>query len=178
MQAKIRIPKFLKELHGEETSVFSILLVYLTGLTFGLFYIIYSPDFHIEFYRWILALLAVDIGGGVVANMTQSTSEYYAKRPKMRWIFIIIHIIHPIILWIIFSKMNGILFVGGTTIIFTSIVNLISGLSNQRIVSSTFFVINLMLLFVFKVDILPLILLTVFSMKLIMCFGVRWSGLH
>ncbi len=52
--------------------------------------------------------------------------------------------------------MNGILFVGGATIIFTSIVNLISGLSNQRIVSSALFVINLMLLFIFKVDILPL----------------------
>jgi hypothetical protein len=140
MQTKIKIPKLLQELHGEETSVFSILLVYITGLTFGLFYIIYCPDFHIGFYRWLLAFLAIDIGGGAVANMTQSTSEYYAKRPNTRWVFIIIHIIHPLILWIIFSKMNGILFGGATTLIFTSIVNLISGSSNQRIVSSTLFV--------------------------------------
>jgi hypothetical protein len=178
MFRKIKIPKFLQELHGDEASIFSIVLVYVTGIIFGIFCFSISKDFHQDYYRWLLAGIALDIGGGVVANMSQGTSDYYAKRPKTRWIFILIHIIHPILLWIIFSNMNKILIIGATTLVFTAIVNAITGASNQRIVSGTLFIFNLMLLFIFKVDILPLLLLTAFSMKLIVGFGVRWNEIN
>jgi hypothetical protein len=178
MFRKIKIPKFLQKLHGEEASIFSLVLVYVTGIVFGIFCFSFSQDLHNYLYRWLLTIIALDIGGGVVANMTQGTSDYYAKRPKLRWFFIFIHSIHPVLLWIIFPKMTGILIVGATTLIFTAIVNAISGVSNQRIVSGGLFVFNLMLLNIFKVDILPLILLSVFSMKLIVGFGVRWNEMN
>ena len=176
MPMKIKISGFLQELHGEETTVFSIFLVYFTGIALGLFFFFHGPEFQSGLHRWLLAGIAADLGGGVVANMTQSTSEYYAKRPKTRWIFIFIHIIHPVLLWIIFPKMTGILFIGGTTLIFASIVNATSGLSNQRIVSAALLVFNLMLLLIFNLDLMALILLAVFSMKLIVGFAVRWTG--
>jgi hypothetical protein len=178
MFRKIKIPKFLQELHGEEASMFSIVLVYITGIVFGIFCFSFSQDFHNYLYRWLLAIIALDIGGGVVANMSPGTSDYYAKRPKLRWVFIIIHIIHPVLLWIIFPKMIGILIVGATTLLFTAVVNVISGVSNQRMVSATLFVFNLMLLILFKVDVLPLVLLSVFSLKLIVGFGVRWNEMN
>jgi hypothetical protein len=175
MFRKIQIPKFLQELHGEEASVFSIVLVYLTGIIFGIFCFSVCQDLQNNLYRWLLSVIALDIGGGVVANMSQGTTDYYAKRPKVRWVFIFIHIIHPFLLWIVFPNMIGILIVGATTLIFTAIVNGIPGVSNQRIVSATLFIFNLMLLIIFKVDILPLMLLSVFSLKMIVSFGVRWN---
>jgi hypothetical protein len=171
----IRIPKLLQDLHGKEASIFSIVLVYFTGIIFGVFFFFLSKDFHSVFHRWLLAVIACDMGGGVVANMSQSTSDYYAKRPKTRWIFIFLHIIHPLLLWIVFPETNGILIIGGTTIIFTSIVNIITKETTQRIIAGSLIVINLMLLILCKIEIMPLILLTVFSLKLIVGFAVRWN---
>jgi hypothetical protein len=178
MSKKIKIPKFFQELHGEEASLFSIVLVYVSGTLFGIFCFFICPDFQHNFYRWLLAGIALDIGGGVVANLSQGTSEFYSQRPKKRWIFIFTHLIHPILLWIIFQHAIGILVVGAITIIFTAIINLISVVSNQIIVSGSLFILNLMLLIILKVELLPLILLSVFSLKLIVGFGVRWNEIN
>lgn len=174
MNRILKIPKFLHELHGEEASILSIFLVYVTGIAFAIFCVMMSPAFLHGYYKWVLAAMALDIGGGVVSNLSQGTAEYYGKRPGTRWIFILVHGLHPVILWILFSYMNGILIIGVLILTFTTAVNSLSDLSDQRLVSACLFVITLMLINLLVTGFLPVLFLTVFAMKLIVGFGVRW----
>lgn len=175
MNRILKIPKFLHELHGEEASLLSVLLVYATGIAFALFCIVMCRPVVQGYQTWILALMALDIGGGVVSNFSPGTSAYYAKRPTRRWIFIAVHIIHPLLLWVIFSHMHGILVVGAAILVFTAIVNAVSGIPNQRMIAACLFVTTLVLINLLVTGLLPLLFLSVFALKLIIGFGVRWN---
>lgn len=169
----VRIPKTLQEVHGEEASVISLIMVYLASVLLGTTLFLLTPDLHPSWHRWLLAIIALDIGGGVVANMTTGTSEYYRKRPKLRPIFIMVHVIHPLLLWLIFPGQMAIPVVGAATLIFTAIVNKIPEVSNQRMAGALFTVTNLILLLWLKAEAIPTILMTLFSLKLITGFAVR-----
>jgi hypothetical protein len=173
---KIKIPMFLQELHGEETSLLSIVMTYLTGIVFGMFMYVYSEDLSVYWHKILLAILGLDIGGGVVANMSHNTSSYYAQRPKARWVFIVLHMLHPLLLWMVYPARTEILVLGATILIFTSIVNVISKETVQRLMAGVFLVLTFMLFLFFKMDHLLLILLAIYSIKLIMGFAVRWNS--
>ncbi len=173
MHAKVRIPKFLHELHGEEASALSLILVYSAGLLLGITIFLLTPDLQPAWHRWLLTVLAMDIGGGVVANMTPGTSDYYAKRPKIRWIFILMHVIHPALIWLVFPGVVAIPVVGAATLVFTAIVNSIREPASQRTYGALFMVIILATLLLLKTESIPTILLTLFSFKLIIGFAVR-----
>jgi hypothetical protein len=63
------------------------------------------PDLLTSVPSWRSALaliLVLDIAAGCVANFTRSTNDFYAARPRNRWIFIAIHI-HAIIVALLLS---------------------------------------------------------------------------
>lgn len=94
----IRIPRFLHEVLGEEQSAFEIALVALGGLTAAAAFAALAPlGTSSAIARLVAIILAADLGAGAIANFTRGTSDYYALRPSLRWVFIAIHLHLPAI---------------------------------------------------------------------------------
>lgn len=92
----VEVPKFLQELHGEKTTIGKILLVYLSGGIVAAFSLIGLVHQGIAPWRVILCgILFMDISGGVVANLSSSTNQYYQKNMRLRIGFLLVHCIHP-----------------------------------------------------------------------------------
>lgn len=91
----IRIPSFLRDMLGESQTLGELLSIGIlsVGLTTTLFTAFPEMAQDLPIWRSILAyLLILDIAAGCVANFTRGTNNYYAVRPKERWIFIAIHV--------------------------------------------------------------------------------------
>jgi hypothetical protein len=96
---EIRIPKALRELHGERSTLACLAIVYATGLGVAGAIVLGALPFGLAPWRLlVLALVALDIGGGVAANLSSSTNRYYAERPRLRRAFILLHVLQPAIL--------------------------------------------------------------------------------
>lgn len=92
----IRIPRVLHEVLGEEQGALEIALVALGGLAAAASFAAFAPIGTASTVAGLLALLlAADLGAGSAANFTRGTSDYYAVRPKLRWVFIAIHLHLP-----------------------------------------------------------------------------------
>lgn len=89
----IRIPRFLHEVLGEEQGALEIALVGLGGLTAAAAFAALAPTgTSSAVARLVAIILAADLGAGAIANFTRGTSDYYALRPRLRWVFIAIHL--------------------------------------------------------------------------------------
>jgi len=82
----------------------------------------------------LAALLAFDIGAGCVANFTRSTSDYYAARPSLRWVFLAVHVHVPALAWALGQSLTLAGAVWAFTIVSGSLVNLWAGRPTQRFV--------------------------------------------
>ena len=91
---KIKIPKVLQELHGEETTVFNLIIVYLFGIISALIIVLYANSVeYISLWKLILLfIISVDIFSGIIANFSFSTNKYYREHRKLRFIFILLHV--------------------------------------------------------------------------------------
>lgn len=175
MTEQIRIPVWLREFHGESASLSSLVTTYVAGASLGLYCYVLSENSLVGWQGYLLLILAVDIGGGAVANMSDSTSAFYSTRPKLRWVFIALHSIHPLLIWLIFPTEMSILAVGATVLAFTSMVNIIREKEAQRIIAALFMVIILIAIYLASLDNIISILLIVYAIKLVLGFAVRWT---
>jgi hypothetical protein len=88
-------------LHGETPTRNGLMLIYGTGIVVGIMvgFVAWQTR-NLHWLAWLfLVEMALDIGGGVVANLTRSTSAYYATRP--RWVsvvFLLVHFVHPLVI--------------------------------------------------------------------------------
>ncbi len=102
---EINIPKVLHELHGEKARLSSLLLVYLTALVVGGIALWQMVPLELPVWKVILAVIMfLDIGGGVTANLTSSTNQYYQRKAKLRPIFLAMHVVHPLLLILVFPQ--------------------------------------------------------------------------
>lgn len=104
MTRSIRVPRFLRELHGEKASVFDLALTYLAAIGTAIVIVVRPGARPVASLWWEIALVAVigaDLAGGAVANFTVGTDRYYAARPKLRLVFLMLHVVHPTILYLI-----------------------------------------------------------------------------
>jgi hypothetical protein len=85
----------------------------------------------------ISIILIADIFAGTVANFTRGTNNFYAKRPRNRWLFIGIHAQPLLIAWLLDGNLLKALFVWLFTLISASIVNMLVGKIYQREVAGT-----------------------------------------
>lgn len=121
----IRIPRFLHEVLGEEQSALEIALVALGGLTAAAaFAAIASSGAASSLARLVAIILAADLGAGAIANFTRGTSDYYALRPRLRWVFIAIHVHLPLIALLIGVGLGSSAAVWAYTVAAASAVNL------------------------------------------------------
>ena len=89
----VKIPPFLNEVHGNSSTIGELTVVYGFGLLVGtsLLYISNKetkqrPLSEKPLKTWqklLLFTVGVDIAGGVIANLTKSTSNYYASNGKL-----------------------------------------------------------------------------------------------
>lgn len=91
----------MKGLYGAGPDVSGLVLIHLAGLATGIAAMLMLPTGEELGFasRVIVFVLAVDVGGGVVANGTRSTNDWYATQPlRLSYLFLVVHIVQPLLL--------------------------------------------------------------------------------
>ena len=99
----LRIPRFLHELHGEETSLPALACTYSAAVAAGAAaWVGLAPARPLWWRLAIAVLVFADVGGGVVANFSAGTMRYYRERPRLRVFFLLAHLVQPALLTLAF----------------------------------------------------------------------------
>ncbi len=96
----VRIPHGLRELFGDETTPFVLVLVccFAVAATGATMWVAREEWLGLNvFSTVIVALLMIDIYGGVVANLSPATNRYYGESLRRRVVFFAVHV-QPIVL--------------------------------------------------------------------------------
>ncbi len=177
---KIQVHKFLFELFGRETTTFDLLAIVVAALSFAGLMLILKLNTNISNFKLIiLTILALDIAGGVVANFTTGTTNYYAESLRKRYFFVLFHLLQPsILIWIFPNELQAILGISIVALISSIIVLNIKKQYNQRITAITLLVLSFILSILLNFyDPLTQLLMQLFSTKLILAFSVNWSSI-
>jgi hypothetical protein len=99
---KIKVPKFLYVLHGKETNIAELILIYgIAVITPVITY--FSTRTTLPELPWwktlLLFIILADLAGGLVANITYAATAFYEKKQWRKVVFIFLHIIHPAAIW-------------------------------------------------------------------------------
>ena len=183
MDREIGIPGPLRLLHGETSTVFDLLLVYAVGAAAGVLALVFAQS-RVAGMEWWKALLlfavAVDICGGAVACFTSGTARYYESRPRLRWAFIVGHILEPGLLFVLFGgRFAYWAFLYVFTAAAASLVNIVEDGHRRVVLAAGLVALGIMVL-------LPVGLATpylvwfgpVYMIKLILAFAARPTGSH
>ena len=177
---KIKVHWFFRELFGRETTSFDLLAILigsvsLAGLTL---FFKWNADFSV-IKKTVLTILALDIGGGVVANFTSGTNNYYAESLSKRYLFVLFHLAQPsLIIWIFPSELLAISGVTLFTLTSSIIVLRLKSPNNQRIIAVTLLLLSMILSALLNyTDPLAQLIMQFFSIKLILAFSVNWTAI-
>lgn len=177
---KIQVNKFLVELFGRETTRFDLLAIIICSVSFATLTIILKWNVDIStIKKIILTILALDIGGGVVANFTTGTNNYYFESLSKRYFFIFFHLLQPLILiWIYPSDSLAIMGISLFTLTSSIIVLNLKNQYTQRIIAVTLLLLCIILTPILNYsDNLLQIVILLYSMKLILAFSVNWTSI-
>lgn len=180
LRKEIRIPAALRELHGERATAADLLLTYGTALLAAASVLHAAGAALSPGRQLVLGLLTLDIAGGVTANFTPGTNAYYAQRPGLRLVYILLHTGQPAGLgWLFPAEAGKVALFAGYTLLATLAVNGIRASGDQRRWAAAFTTVGVLLLhrLAFGPDVLAL-LLTLFLVKLVPGFAVRPEGPH
>lgn len=175
---KVVIPSYLNELHGKQASVFDLLVNYTTAIISTIIILYLAWDLSLATHKLvILAVLAMDLAGGVVSNFTEGTNNYYVEKPKMRYVFIAFHVVQPLVLiWLFPNDLVGIAVVSTYTLIAMTVINSIKEYLRQRVYGAFLMVIGISISFlVTAMQPIVHLMLILFVVKLIVAFAVRWK---
>jgi hypothetical protein len=174
----IPIPSAFHEVLGHEQTVVELLLIIFSsvGGTAALFFA--TPAEWGMFAWWqtlLLLLLIFDILAGFVANLTFSTNHFYHLSPKMRTIFIAIHV-QPLIFAFYWGEQWGVCAaVWLYTIVSVLLVNYLHHYPAQKVVAGGLTAGGLLglLLQAAGLPTLLLVALVFYQLKVIYSFGVH-----
>lgn len=175
MEKEIKIPVFLQELHGEKTTVSALWATYLSSVitTVTLYFLLVGPGFEV-WQKVLFCILTADISAGVIANFTSPVKDYYAKRPKLKPLFLLLHVVHPLLLTLIFpGNFSFFIYPAVFTLMGSFILLAIKNADNQKYVASFLMVLGLLLIFILptedkNLEIIPVL----YMIKLILGFSV------
>lgn len=177
MHKKIKIPKAFHELFGEEQIKAELLIIIVFAVFSFLALLIGTQEewINLPWYKMVLLfLLLLDILGGVAANLSAGTNQYYLNKPGKRWIFIAIHIQPFLFAWIFQSDFLTAFLVWAYTIGSSAIINLLQGKEYQRILAGALLGFGILAFVLIDFD-LPKIISTIYMLymfKLIYGFPV------
>jgi hypothetical protein len=177
---KIKVHRFFRELFGRETTSFDLLAILIGSVSLAgiILFFKWNADFSV-IKKTVLTILALDIGGGVVANFTSGTNNYYAESLSKRYIFILFHLAQPsLVIWIFPSELVAILGVMLFTLACSIIVLGLNSPQNQRIIAVTLLLLTMILSALLNyTDPLAQLIMQFFSIKLILAFSVNWTAI-
>jgi hypothetical protein len=176
---KIQVHKFLFELFGRETTTFDLLVIVIGSLLVAGLTLILKWNSDISNFKLImLTILSLDIAGGVIANFTAGTTNYYAESLRKRYFFVLFHLLQPsILIWIFPNELRPILVISVFTLISSIIVLNLNKHYTQRITAITLLLLSFILSILLNFsDPLTQLLMQLFSIKLILAFSVNWSS--
>ena len=177
---KIKVHLFFRELFGRETTSFDLLAILIGSVSLVgiILFFKWNTDFSV-IKKTVLTILALDIGGGVVANFTSGTNDYYAESLRKRYLFVLFHLIQPsLLIWIFPSELLAILGVTLFTLTSSIIVLCLKSPNNQRIIAVTLLLLSLILATLLNfTDPLAQLIMQFFSIKLILAFSVNWTAI-
>jgi hypothetical protein len=161
--------------------MFDLLAIIICSISFAILtlFVKWNADITIT-KKIILTILALDIGGGVVANFTTGTNFYYAESLRKRYLFVLFHLLQPsILIWIFPSELLAILGVTLFTLTSSIIVLRLKSPNNQRIIAVTLLLLSLILSTLLNYnDPLAKLIMQFFSIKLILAFSVHWTSIN
>jgi hypothetical protein len=176
IKKEIDLPKFLHDLHSERTRVSTLIVVYLSALICAGVAAWQIAATGQPVWKTIFgAFIFMDIGGGVVANLSSSTNRYYQKRLKLRLPFLALHVIHPAALALLFPSEIGYFIVAGAVSLTSAfIVNAVKDGELQQNLAALLVAAGCAFSFCFRLD-LPILYLfaPLFLVKLVLGFAVR-----
>lgn len=172
----IEVPVFFHEVFGKRITKFELGVTILFSLIMSASLLAFTYSEWKELVVWkmvILTVLALDLTGGVIANFTFSTNDYYKKRPTARYIFICIHI-QPLIFSLLFSNhFQSCIYVWGYTMVSVLIVNKLLQHSAQKVIAANFVINGIVGLYLFfSIPKLLFMMLFFYLFKVIYSFGV------
>jgi membrane glycosyltransferase len=176
---KFKVHRLFHELFGRETTTFDLLAIVISSFSFAGLTLILKWNANISIIKIImLTVVSLDIAGGVVANFTTGTNNYYAESLRKRYLFVLFHLLQPsILIWIFPSELIAILGVSLFTLTSSIIVLNIKKQYNQRIVAISLLLLSLILSTLLPyTDPLTQIIMHFFSLKLILAFSVNWAS--
>jgi len=176
---KFKVHRLFHELFGRETTTFDLLAIVISSFSFAGLTLILKWNANISIIKIImLTVLSLDIAGGVVANFTTGTNNYYAESLRKRYLFVLFHLLQPsILIWIFPSELIAILGVSLFTLTSSIIVLNIKKQYNQRIVAISLLLLSLIISTLLPyTDPLTQIIMYFFSLKLILAFSVNWAS--
>ena len=182
MKTTVHIPKFLHELFGTQQNRSELVIILLFTIISSVLVAWFTAPFWLTlawYQRVVLWLLFLDISGGVVANLSEGTNNYYTARPKARWLFIAIHI-QPLLLAVVLeSPIYVALAVWFYTVICASIINRLRALAFHRILAGALYA-SAIIGFVLSGVTLPIaitLIYLLYMMKVIYSFAVDHTGI-
>jgi hypothetical protein len=125
---------------------------------------------------WRVALGAAligDIGAGCLSNFTASTNGFYAARPMLRWVFIAAHVHLLVVAWALEWPLAPAFAIWAWTIASASVVNLLAGRAEQRLVAGGLFAASLLAPLVFTMLASMQVVSALFTLKVAYAFAVR-----
>ncbi|BFP41704.1 hypothetical protein FGF1_25490 [Flavobacteriaceae bacterium GF1] len=142
---KVSIPMVLHELHGQQSTLLDLLLTYTIAILTTMAALHLAAHSFDGTYKFvILGILVFDLSGGVVSNFTEGTTKYYSDKPKARSIFIVLHVIQPLVLvWLFPENVMAVAIISTYTLMAMIVVNHIKEHPKQRVCGAFFMAVGL-----------------------------------
>lgn len=142
----VSIHRHLQDVFGEAQRPPELIAIALFGLAVPLAIVVASPELLASVSSWragLALLLVLDIAAGCVANFTRGTSDFYAARPRNRWVFIAIHVHIVAVAALLNLDLAASIAVWGFTIAGAILVNLLAGKPSQTFAGGLLLAIGL-----------------------------------
>lgn len=172
----VNIPKPLWKLHGKQTYKQDLIMTYLIAMVVMLVNLKTGSDLAL----WkviVVAVLSIDIGGGVVSNFTRGTINYYQEAEHSPYLFVWLHLLQTLALAIIYDGFYfPILLTLVTTMTGASVAIAFHKTVLQRQISVFFFALVVLLLGFFpEIPIPARTLILLMSFKLLVGFSGHYG---
>ncbi|HCK64960.1 MAG TPA: hypothetical protein DHW49_01725 [Anaerolineae bacterium] len=173
----IKIPQFLHEVLGKESTLAELLMIFVTSIvgTLGLFFFTSIEWNQLSLWKIVLLFLLIfDILAGFIANLTFSTNQHYKENSKLRLVFIAIHIQPLLFSFLLNDYFYICLIVWIYTLITALSINALQKYPAQRVLAGCFVMIGLigLLLYLNPIPNLLLVALAFFHLKVTYSFAV------
>lgn len=173
----ISVQKHFHQLFGRQTTLFDILIIVGCSIAFASLSLgwIWNTDLSV-LKKIIHTILALDIGGGVVANFTEGTNNYYAESLNRKYFFIFFHLLQPFLLvWIYPADLYAVAAVSLFTLIASMIILHVKTHHRQRVIALSLLTLCMMLTILIDFSgALVFLTMLFYAIKLILAFSVNW----